>query len=105
MRPALALLVLPVLALAADYDILIRNGRVVDGSGNAWFRADVGIKDGRIAAMGRLANASAERVIDAKERIVAPGFIDVHTHVENNLDRNPRGDNFLFDGVTTVITG
>src|SRR5690242_14069765 len=95
----------PAFASAADYDLLIRNARVIDGSGNAWMRADVAMKDGRIAAVGRLADAKADRVIDAHERIVAPGFIDVHTHVEGNVERNPRGDNFLLDGVTTVITG
>jgi N-acyl-D-amino-acid deacylase len=99
------LFALPILAAAADYDVLIRNARVVDGSANAWFRADVAVKDGRIAAIGRLPNATATRTIDAKQRIVAPGFIDVHTHVEGNLERNPRADNFLLDGVTTVITG
>ncbi len=92
-------------AQAADYDILIRNARVIDGSGNAWFRADVAVKDGRIAAVGRLAGAGADRTIDARERVVTPGFIDVHTHVEGGVERNPRGDNFLRDGVTTVITG
>src|ERR1051325_3163737 len=100
----LALLLLPLLAAAADYDIVIRNARVVDGSGNAWFRADVAVKAGRIAAVGRI-TGSADRVIDAGERVLAPGFIDVHTHIEGNLDRNPRADNFLLDGVTTVITG
>src|SRR5260370_41887635 len=95
----------PLVALAADYDVLIRNARVIDGAGNAWFRADVGVKDGRIAALGRLANSSAEHVIDARERVVTPGFIDVHTHIEGGVERNPRGDNFLLDGVTTVITG
>ncbi len=100
------LLLAPLLAAAAaDYDILIRNARVIDGAGNPWFRADVAVKDGRIAAVGRLANATADRTIDARERIVAPGFIDVHTHVEGGVERNPRGDNFLLDGVTTVITG
>lgn len=93
------------LAAAADYDILIRNARVIDGSGNPWFRADVAVKDGRIAAVGRLHNASATRVIDAHERIVAPGFIDVHTHIESGVEKVPRGDNYLLDGVTTVITG
>lgn len=91
--------------MGADYDVLIRNARVIDGSGNAWFRADVGIKDGRIAAVGRLGDRSGTRVIDARERIVAPGFIDVHTHIEGGVERSPRGDNFLLDGVTTVITG
>jgi N-acyl-D-amino-acid deacylase len=90
---------------AADFDLLIRNARVVDGSGNAWFRADVGVKDGRIAAVGALAGKTAGRTIDARERVVAPGFIDVHTHIEGGVERNPRGDNFLLDGVTTVITG
>jgi N-acyl-D-amino-acid deacylase len=100
-----ALLFAPVLAMAADYDVLIQNARVIDGSGNAWFRADIGVKDGRITAIGRLGNASATRTIDAQERIVAPGFIDVHTHIEGGIERHPRGDNFLLDGVTTVITG
>jgi N-acyl-D-amino-acid deacylase len=101
----LLLLVLPILATSADYDILIRNARVIDGTGNAWFRADVAVKDGRIAAIGHLPAATTTRTIDAKQRIVAPGFIDVHTHVEGNVERNPRADNFLLDGVTTVITG
>src|SRR2546430_1897089 len=101
----LLLFFLPLLAAAADYDILIRNARVVDGAGNAWFRAAVAVKDGRIAAIGQLPTATATRTIDAAERIVAPGFIDVHTHVEGNIERNPRADNFLLDGVTTVITG
>jgi N-acyl-D-amino-acid deacylase len=103
MRLAQFLAALPL--LAADYDVLIRNARVVDGAGNPWFRADVAVKDGRIAAIGPLSSATALRTIDARERIVAPGFIDVHTHVEGNLERSPRGDNFLLDGVTTVITG
>src|SRR5215203_3474523 len=93
------------LALAADYDLLLRNGRVIDGGGGAAIRADVAVKDGKIAAVGPLAGASAARTIDANGRIVAPGFIDVHTHVEGNIVRNPRADNFLLDGVTTVITG
>src|SRR5215831_9678796 len=103
MRFALILIALPL--LAADYDVLIRNARVVDGSGNPWFRSDIAVKDGKIAGVGKLANATAARTIDARERVVAPGFIDAHTHVEGNVERNPRADNFLLDGVTTVITG
>jgi imidazolonepropionase-like amidohydrolase len=76
----------------------------MDGAGNPWFRADVAVKDGRIAAIGRPADRSAARTIDAHERVVAPGFIDVHTNIEGGIERNPRGDNFLLDGVTTVIT-
>jgi N-acyl-D-amino-acid deacylase len=100
-----ALFLLTLRASTADYDLLIRNARVIDGAGNPWFRADVAVKDGRIAAIGRLADRSAARTIDARERVVAPGFIDAHTHVEGGIERNPRGDNFLLDGVTTVITG
>src|SRR3954453_9602261 len=92
-------------ALAADYDLLIRNAAVIDGAGNPWYRADVAVKDGRIAAIGRIENATATRTIDARQRVVSPGFIDVHTHIEGGVERNPRGDNFLLDGVTTVITG
>jgi N-acyl-D-amino-acid deacylase len=99
------LLLIPFLALAADYDLIIRNARVIDGTGNPWFRADVGIKDGRIAAVRRLQSGSADFTIDAKERVVAPGFIDVHTHIERELEKVPRADNFLLDGVTTVVTG
>jgi len=87
---ALLLLVSPL--FANDYDVLIRHARVIDGSGNPWFRAD-------------LAAATATRTIDARERSLAPGFIDVHTHIEGGVEKNPRGDNFLLDGVTTVITG
>ncbi len=90
---------------AADFDVLIRNARVIDGAGNPWYRADIAVKAGRIAAIGRLDNATATRTIDARQRIVAPGFIDVHTHIEGGVEKNPRGDNFLLDGVTTVITG
>lgn len=90
---------------AASYDLLIRDARVVDGTGNPWFRANVGIREGRIAAVGRLADDTAARTIDAAGRVLAPGFIDVHTHLEGNVEKTPRGDNYLMDGVTTVVTG
>lgn len=63
------------------------------------------LKEGRIAAVGRLAGVAAARTIEAAGRVLAPGFIDVHTHVEGTIERVPRGDNFLLDGVTTVVTG
>lgn len=90
---------------AADYDVLIRNARVVDGTGNPWFRADVGVRGGVIRAVGDLRTATAEKTINAKERYLTPGFIDVHTHIEGAIEKLPRSDNFLFDGVTSVITG
>ena len=86
------------------YDLLITNGRVVDGSGNPWFRADVGIKAGRIARVGRIDPSQAARVIDARNQVVAPGFIDVHTHVEN-VYTHPAAENFVRMGVTTLVTG
>jgi N-acyl-D-amino-acid deacylase len=91
--------------LAADYDLVIRNARVVDGSGNPWFRADVAVKDGRIAAVGRLAEAASGRSIDAQGRVLAPGFIDIHTHIEGVVEKVPTADNYVRDGVTTVVTG
>ena len=90
---------------AADYDLVIRNARIVDGTGNPWCRGDIGIRRGKIAAVGQLARASATRTVDARERVVAPGFIDVHTHVEGGIEKVPGGDNYVMDGVTTVITG
>src|SRR5262245_4306631 len=90
---------------AADYDLLIHNARVIDGSGNAWYRADVAVKDERIARIGPLPDVTAVRTIDAHERVLAPGFIDAHVHVEGNIERHQRADNFLLDGVTTVVTG
>jgi N-acyl-D-amino-acid deacylase len=101
----LALLAAPLLP-GASYDLVIRNARVVDGSGNPWFRADVGIRDGRIAAIGGIpSDAEARRSIDAQGRVLAPGFIDVHTHIEGSVEKVPRGDNYAMDGVTTVVTG
>ncbi|HET8549559.1 MAG TPA: D-aminoacylase [Bryobacteraceae bacterium] len=88
-----------------QYDLLIRNARVIDGTGNAWFRGDVAIANGRIAAVGRLNEAKAARTINAAGRVLAPGFIDVHTHIEQGIEKVPRADNYLLDGVTSVVTG
>jgi N-acyl-D-amino-acid deacylase len=87
------------------YDLLLRGGRVVDGTGNAWFYGDVAVKDGKIAAVGKLTDATATRVIDVKGLIIAPGFIDVHAHIERNDLQVPTADNFIYDGVTSVVTG
>ena len=91
-------------APAPSYDLLITNARIVDGSGNPWFRADVAIKDGRIERIGRLGPVTAVRTIDAHGQILAPGFIDVHTHVES-IYGQPAAENFVRMGVTTLVTG
>ncbi len=92
-------------AASSKYELVIKNGRIADGSGNPWFYADIGIIDGRIAKIGRIDTSEAAQVIDAQNLIVAPGFIDVHAHVENGIMRMPTADNFLMMGVTTIVTG
>ena len=76
-------------------DILIRNGKVLDGTGNSWFYADIAIKDGLIVKIGKLPALKAVEEIDAKGMIVAPGFIDVHTHIEGDEMQNPAASNFI----------
>jgi N-acyl-D-amino-acid deacylase len=93
---------------AGSFDLLIRNGQVLDGLGHDPLRADVGVRDGHIACIGSFEGAEAARVIDAAGGIVAPGFIDVHTHVERNLPAAHHpflAPNFIRQGVTTLITG
>lgn len=87
------------------FDVLIRNGRVLDGAGNPWRRADIGIAAGRIDAVGRLADRTAARVIDAEGLTVAPGFIDVHSHAAEGLARGAlkEGRPLLAQGITTVV--
>ena len=101
----LVLFAMPLYSTAQHADILIRNGKVLDGTGNSWYYADVAVKDGKIMAIGNLAKYTATKTLDAKGLIVAPGFIDVHTHCEGDEKKNPLAQNFLLDGVTTVITG
>ena len=87
------------------YQLLIRNGTLIDGSGNSRRRADVAARDGRIAAIGRLDGASADVVIDAEGRIVAPGIIDPHTHYDPQITWDPYATASCFHGVTTVLAG
>ena len=103
MRHLLLLLLLATAAPAAEYDLVIRNARIADGSGAPLRTGAVAVKDGRIAAVGEVKGEGAE-VIDAGGRVVAPGFIDVHTHSERIAD-NPVAENFLRMGVTTIVTG
>ena len=92
-------------AQAPAYDVLIRGGRIVDGTGNPWHAGDVAIKGGRIAAVGNLATATAARVIDASGRIVSPGFIDLHTHSDLTLLADGTAQSKVRQGVTLDIMG
>ena len=92
-------------AFAQTYDVIIRGGHVVDGSGNPWIKADVGISGGRIARIGRLGEAQASRVIDATGQVVTPGFIDMHTHSEYPLLYDGNAQSKIRQGVTTEVVG
>jgi N-acyl-D-aspartate/D-glutamate deacylase len=97
------LIAVPLSSQPARYDVLIRNGRVLDGSGNPWRAADIGIRGGRIVDMGRLTTSSAARVIDAHGLTVAPGFIDVHSHAAEGLAGALKDARQLIaQGITTV---
>jgi N-acyl-D-amino-acid deacylase len=93
------------IAIGQNADFIIRNGKIMDGTGNHWQLKDVAIVNNKIAAIGHLNNWKANREVDAKGLIVAPGFIDVHAHIEGGEARNPLATNFIYDGVTTVVTG
>jgi N-acyl-D-aspartate/D-glutamate deacylase len=89
----------------AEYDLVIRNGHIIDGTGSPWYAGDIGIRDGRIAAIGNLSGAPAKQVIDAAGRVVAPGFIDMLGQSELAILADPHVESKLFQGITTEITG
>jgi N-acyl-D-aspartate/D-glutamate deacylase len=89
----------------APYDILITGGRIVDGTGAPWYHGDVGVRGGKIAAIGKLAGSPAKETIEATGKVVTPGFIDLHTHSDLSLLRDGRGMSKITQGVTTEVLG
>jgi len=92
-------------AFAQTYDVIIRGGHVIDGAGNPWIKADVGIREGRILRIGHLDSEQALRVIDATGQVVTPGFIDMHTHSEYPLLYDGNAQSKIRQGVTTEVVG
>lgn len=103
--PLLLLIFITNSVLSQQADIIIKNGRIVDGTGNSWYYGDVAIANGKIIYVGKSKNIIASKTIDAKGLIVTPGFIDVHTHIEGEEAKNPTANNFILDGVTSIVTG
>jgi N-acyl-D-amino-acid deacylase len=106
MRLALSLLLLSGLfAQTPKYDLIITGGKIVDGTGGSWYYGDVGIKGDTIAALGKLNSAEAARRLDARGMVVAPGFIDPHTHSRRGIFDDPYAMNYIRQGVTTLMEG
>jgi len=87
------------------YDLVLRNGRIVDGSGSAWYRGDVAIIGDTIVRVAANITEPAKRTIDLKGQVIAPGFIDIHTHARRGIFDVPTADNYVRQGVTTLIEG
>ena len=107
-RLTLLIVLLSSLFLAAadkPYDIVIRNGHIIDGTGSPWYSGDIGIRDGKIAAIGNLSGVPAGRIIDAQGMVVAPGFIDMLGQSELTILVNPRLPSKIYQGITTEFTG
>jgi N-acyl-D-amino-acid deacylase len=101
------LLILSAVTFAADspFDLVITNGHIVDGTGSPWYSGDIGIRDGRIAAIGNLFAAARKRTVDAKGKVVAPGFVDMLGQSETTILVDPRLPSKIYQGITTEITG
>ena len=90
---------------AASFDVVIANGHIIDGTGSPWYAADVGIRGGKIAAIGNLSAAAATKRLDAHGMVVAPGFIDMLGQSELTILVNPHLPSKIFQGITTEVTG
>src|SRR5712671_5144154 len=101
----LALLASAPRAQAPTYDLLIKNGRIIDGTGSPWYRGDLAVRGDTIAGIAPRIDAPATRVIDAAGKVVAPGFIDLHTHARRGIFQVPTADNYVRQGVTTLVEG
>ena len=86
------------------YDLIIKNARIIDGSGSPWYRADLAVKDGKIATIGKL-NEQAGKIVDAEDKYLAPGFIDIHSHSDGSILNCPSNESRLLQGTTTELTG
>src|SRR6185437_11883234 len=93
------------IAKPSEYNIIIRNGHIIDGTGSPWYSGDIAIRDGRIAAIGDLSRARSKKTIDAAGRVVAPGFIDMLGQSETTILVDPHVPSKIFQGITTEITG
>src|SRR5271166_658166 len=96
---------LPLPAQPPAFDLVITNGHIIDGTGSPWYSGDLGIRDGKIAAIGNLAAAPRKRTIDAAGKVVAPGFIDMLGQSELTILVDPRLPSKIYQGITTEITG
>ena len=88
-----------------DFDLVLANGRIVDGCGNPWYRGDLGIRAGRVVAIAPPGTLRSRQILDAADRYVAPGFVDVHTHSDLSILVNRRAESAVRQGATTHIVG
>src|SRR5579872_7189866 len=102
----IALLAAPlVFAQPNRFDILITHAKIIDGTGGPWFLGDIGIRGDSIAAVGYLPGATAATTVDARGLVVTPGFIDIHSHGRRGIGQVPTAENYLREGVTSIIEG